>query len=46
MFQDVNVKFQVHLYLKLDVDVLKHAIILGIDTNLKAFFQWIAFITK
>ena len=32
MFQDVNVKFQVHSYLKFDVDVLKHAFFLWIVT--------------
>ena len=30
MFQDVNLKSQVHLYLKFDVGVLKHAFFLKI----------------
>ena len=32
MFKDVNIKFQVQVYLKFDVDVLKHAFFLRITT--------------
>ena len=35
MFQDVDVKFQVHLCLKSDVDVFENAFFLWIITNIE-----------
>ena len=39
MFEDVDVKFQAHLFLKLDVDVFEHAFFLRIVTSIELTLQ-------